>query len=65
MTTKTIEISVSPKGETRVQTRGFAGASCKTASKFIEDALGNRQAEQLTAEFYAVETAGQQTRLQH
>ena len=32
---KTIEIIVSPKGETTVQTKGFAGASCRDASKSI------------------------------
>ena len=50
---KTIEILVSPKGEPQVQTKGFTGASCREASKFIEAALGQRQHEQLTSEFYA------------
>ncbi len=49
---KTIEITVSPKGETSVTTRGFAGSSCRDASKFIEQALGQRIDEQLTAEFH-------------
>jgi hypothetical protein len=39
---RTIEIIVSPKGETTVQTKGFAGSSCREASKFIEQALGQR-----------------------
>ncbi len=47
---KIIEIIVSPKGETRLETKGFSGQACKAASKFLEDALGVRQAEQLTAE---------------
>ena len=47
---KTIEIVVSPKGETSVQTKGFAGSSCREASKFIEQALGQTTGEQLTAE---------------
>ena len=38
--TKTIEIIVRPTGETSVQTKGFAGASCREASRFIEEALG-------------------------
>jgi hypothetical protein len=50
--TQLIEIVVSPKGETQVQTKGFAGASCREASKFIEQALGQQQHEQLTAEFH-------------
>ena len=37
---KTIEIIVSPKGETRVETNGFAGGECREASKFIEESLG-------------------------
>jgi hypothetical protein len=49
---KTIEITVSPTGESKVQTRGFAGGECKEASRFIEQALGRRAAETLTAEFY-------------
>lgn len=50
---KTIEITINPKGEATVQTRGFAGASCKEASRLIEQALGEVTAEQHTAEFYA------------
>jgi hypothetical protein len=50
--TRIIEIVVSPAGETTVQTKGFAGSSCRDASKFIEQALGQRTGEQLTAEFH-------------
>jgi len=57
--TKTIEIIVSPKGETTVTTKGFAGSSCREASKFIEQALGQRTAEQLTSEFHHVSDAQQ------
>lgn len=49
---RTIEIIVSPKGETSVQTKGFAGSECRQASKIIENALGQRTDEQLTAEFH-------------
>lgn len=56
---KTIEIIVSPKGETTATTRGFAGSSCRDASKFIEQALGQRVGEQLTAEFHQTVTADQ------
>jgi hypothetical protein len=58
--TKTIEIVVSAKGETTVTTKGFAGASCRDASKFVEQALGQRLDERLTAEFHQVEQVGQQ-----
>jgi hypothetical protein len=50
--TKTIEITVDPKGGAIVQTKGFAGASCRDASRFVEHALGERTAERLTAEFH-------------
>ena len=49
---KTIEIIVSPSGATTVQTRGFQGASCRDASRFIEEALGEKTGERLTGEFY-------------
>ena len=49
--TKTIEIIVTPTGETTVQTKGYAGASCRKASEFIEQALGQQTDEQLTADF--------------
>ena len=54
---KTIEITIGPKGETKVETKGFAGSECRDASRFVEQALGQRTAEQLTGEFYQ----GQQT----
>ena len=56
---KTIEIIVSPKGETTVTTRGFTGSSCREASKFVEKALGQRTGERLTAEFHHVSEAQQ------
>ena len=56
---RTIEIIVSSKGETTVTTKGFAGASCKEASKFVEEALGQRLDERLTAEFHQAETVNQ------
>lgn len=49
---KVIEITVSPTGETRVETKGFAGSECRDASQFVERALGRQTAEKLTGEFY-------------
>ena len=49
---KIIEVVVSPKGETRVQTKGFWGKACLAASAELEKALGVKQAEQHTAEFF-------------
>jgi hypothetical protein len=47
-----IEITVAPNGATKVETKGFAGAECRQASEFIEQALGQRTSEQLTPEFH-------------
>ena len=47
-----LEIVVDPRGEATVQTRGFTGGECREASRFLEQALGTRSAETLTAEFY-------------
>ena len=49
---KTIEITVSPTGQTQVQTKGFAGGECREASRFVEESLGQRVSETLTAEFH-------------
>ncbi len=57
---KTIEISVDAKGEVVVQTKGFSGSTCREASRFIEQALGEQTAEQVTAEFYQAQHCPQQ-----
>lgn len=49
---KTIEIVVSPKGESQVETKGFTGNECREASKFIESALGKVAGETLKPEFH-------------
>ena len=50
--TRIIEVTVSPKGETSIQTKGYAGAACTQASKFLESALGVVVTESKTGEFY-------------
>ncbi len=57
---KTIDVIVSRDGSTRVETHGFAGTQCKEASQFLEQALGLKQNEQLTADFYRSEVNAQQ-----
>ena len=57
---RTIEIMVSPQGETKLETKGFAGSSCREASRLLEQALGTEAKEQLTPEFYAQATSAQQ-----
>ena len=56
---KTIEIIVSAKGETTRHDQGFRRSVCRDASKFIEQALGQRIGEQLTAEFHQATTVEQ------
>lgn len=60
--TKTIEVIVSPTGETKLETHGFTGRECRAASQFLEQALGVAIGEQLTAEFHQVQTAEQRLR---
>ncbi len=57
-----IEVTVSPTGETTVQTKGYAGSDCLKASRFLEEALGATTADHRTNEFYALEQTEQQTR---
>ena len=54
---KIIEVIVAPDGQTTVQTHGFAGQECRQASRFIEQALGQRTAETLTSEFYQAQAS--------
>jgi len=52
MNGKTIEIIISPAGQTRLETKGYASTSCQAASKFLEQALGQKLSERATAEAY-------------
>jgi hypothetical protein len=61
--TKRIEIIISPTGETRLETMGFEGTACREASRFVEEALGQRIAEQRTPEFYR--SASEATQASH
>lgn len=54
-----IEITVGPAGETKVETRGFAGPDCRQASRFVEQALGEAVGEQLTGEFHQAQAVDQ------
>ena len=54
---KTIQITVSPTGESVVETKGFAGNECREASKLIESALGKVAGETLKPEFHIQNTA--------
>ncbi len=62
---KIIEITVDSKGESKVETRGFTGGECREASRFVEQALGQRTDEKLTAEFHENQTTDQQLKQSH
>ena len=55
---QTIEILITPDGSSRVETKGYSGSTCREASRFLEQALGQPAQETLTPEFYqrSVET---------
>ena len=61
---RTIEIIVAPNGQTRVETKGFADSECQQASKFLEEALGQRTAERLTSEFHQTQETTQENQQQ-
>ena len=58
-TTKTIELIVSPTGQTRLETKGYSGTSCRDASRAFEAALGISQGDQLTVEFHQAANSDQ------
>jgi hypothetical protein len=64
-TKKIIRVIVGPKGETRIETKGFSGPECREASRFIEQALGQPVNEQLTVEFYQSQATEQHIRQSH
>ena len=49
---KTIEIIVSPDGQTRLQTKGFAGPGCREASRSLEVKLGTRLSDLATSDLF-------------
>ena len=54
-----IEVTISPTGEVSVQTRGFAGSSCRQGSAFLEKALGQVTKDRPTSEMYQSQTTRQ------
>ena len=62
---KSIVILVSPQGETKIETQGFQGSTCRAATKSLELALGQRETELLTSQFYeTVDAIEQETQRQ-
>lgn len=58
---QSIEVVISPNGQTRIETRGYSGNACREASRFLEDVLGLRIADSPTTEAHqATQQASQQ-----
>ena len=53
----TIEIEISQEGASQVRTQGFAGNTCRSASRFLEHALGEVRHEKLTSEFHLTDAS--------
>ena len=49
---RTIEVTVSPTGDIRIDAVGFQGADCQKATRFLEAALGATVTRQKKPEFY-------------
>ena len=57
--TKTIEVTVSPEGTVSIKTSGFAGSSCRDATRDLERALGASGIEHLLPEYFQRASTGQ------
>ncbi|WP_417388668.1 DUF2997 domain-containing protein [Gimesia sp.] len=49
---QTIEIIISADGKSRIETKSFTGSGCRSASQYLEQALGQPTSEQLKPEFH-------------
>lgn len=59
---KKIEITVSPEGATSIKTTGFAGSSCRDATRDLERALGVAGRESLQPEYFQQQVSSSQIR---
>ena len=48
---RTIEVTVSPKGDILIDAIGFKGADCEKATRFLEEALGTVAQKQRKPEY--------------
>lgn len=62
MSEQTIQITVSPQGAVSIKTAGFAGSSCRDATRELERALGVAGRETLLPEFYGQAGTSEQLR---
>jgi hypothetical protein len=60
----TIEIVIAPDGSSQIETKGYSGNSCREASRFMEQALGQSLSEQLKPEFHQPAEQAEQVRQQ-
>ncbi len=60
---RTIEITVSPTGEIRIEAVGFVGSSCKEATKALEEALGTLELFQTKPEYHQANRRTNQQRV--
>lgn len=58
-----MEIVIDAEGKVRIDAIGFAGTSCKDATKVIEQALGAVESSQNKPELYQTAGVGQQQRI--
>ena len=62
---RAIEIIITPDGQSHVETKGFTGSDCRTASRFLEQALGQQVDELLKPEFHQSASTQQHLREGH
>jgi hypothetical protein len=53
---KQIIVDIDKKGNVKIEAEGYTGASCKTATEFLEKALGKKKKEELKSEYFLEET---------
>lgn len=49
---KRIEVIVTPTGEVKLESRGYSGADCIAATKALEEALGVKESDKKTTEYF-------------
>lgn len=54
---KQIIVDIDKKGNVKIETEGYIGSSCKSATEFLEKALGTKTKETLKSEFFLEDTA--------
>jgi hypothetical protein len=60
---RTIEVTVSPRGDILIDAVGFKGADCEKATRFLEEALGVVGPKQKKPEYHQRGTTAQTQKL--